>query len=206
MYALESKGVAYEHDELFPFMERRRLKKLNPEGKIPVLEMDGKIITDSNDMVRALDEKYPEKRRLFPADPTANAATVELVTWIESTFPDAVGTPLVAQRIVRPHYGKKKPDEKVVAAGLKALPDVFAKLESKAPSDGFFIGSEITIADSFLWGWLRAAEIAGGKVDAAQCPKLTAWYGRMSTDDVCIRTNQKYSATAAVKKAIDMKY
>ena len=69
--ALHEKGLAYERVTLNlarKDQKRPEFLKLNPYGKVPVLDDDGKILFESCIINEYLDEKYPEPP-LMPKDP-----------------------------------------------------------------------------------------------------------------------------------------
>ena len=70
--ALNLKGVKYEQRpiNLAEGAQRKKdFKALNPQGFVPMLEIDGHKLTQSLSIIVYLDQKYPEPK-LMPADPT----------------------------------------------------------------------------------------------------------------------------------------
>ena len=56
---LHVKGEPYEVVEV-PVSETPSVRKLNPKGKLPVLEHDGRVVADSTDIAHYLEEAFPE--------------------------------------------------------------------------------------------------------------------------------------------------
>ncbi|MFP5383060.1 MAG: glutathione S-transferase family protein [Gammaproteobacteria bacterium] len=83
---LQVKGVGYRveeitlRDTLFG-----RLKKLSPAAKLPVLDIDGERITDSTDIVRFLEARFPEPR-LVPVDPREQALVHFFEDWADESL------------------------------------------------------------------------------------------------------------------------
>ena len=61
------------------------VKKLNPAGKLPVLEMGGERIADSSDIVEKLEERFPEPA-LYPSDPLLRAQVHILEDWADESL------------------------------------------------------------------------------------------------------------------------
>jgi glutathione S-transferase len=86
---LDRKGIAYKRVDLMPVVSRAVLKALRfPGATIPSLQIDGRKLTGSREISRALDEIKPEPP-LFPADPERRAAVEEAERWGEDSLSDA---------------------------------------------------------------------------------------------------------------------
>lgn len=74
--ALNLKGLTYEQREVSLLkgdQQGEAYKALNPQGFVPMLEVDGLRLTQSLAIIDYLDARFPEPR-LVPADPAAAAA------------------------------------------------------------------------------------------------------------------------------------
>jgi glutathione S-transferase len=86
---LEHKGIPYERVDLMPVISRGVLKALRfPGVTIPSLRIDGRKLTGSREISRALDEVKPEPP-LFPSDPARRAQVEEAERWGEQALSDA---------------------------------------------------------------------------------------------------------------------
>ena len=54
----------------------------NPAGKVPILRVDGKTMTESTPICEYLDEMYPEPK-LIPSDPQHRYEVRRLVAWFD---------------------------------------------------------------------------------------------------------------------------
>ena len=76
--ALNLKGMAYERRDVM-LLENQQYSPahlaLNPQGLVPALEVEGRVLTQSLAIIDWLDAHYPEPR-LIPADPDARAAAL----------------------------------------------------------------------------------------------------------------------------------
>lgn len=52
--------------------------KIHPEGKVPALVVEGKVVVESLDIANYLDEKYPDPP-LYPEDAQRKASDMELI-------------------------------------------------------------------------------------------------------------------------------
>ena len=73
--ALNLKGVVYERRDVLLLENQQRSPEhlaRNPQGFVPALEVDGRVLTQSLAVIDWLDARYPEPR-LVPEDPDARA-------------------------------------------------------------------------------------------------------------------------------------
>jgi maleylpyruvate isomerase len=80
--ALNLKGLDYEYVAVgtLPPGEYRRL---NPQGHLPALDVDGRIVPQSGAILEYLEERWPA-RPLLPADPVLRAEARAFGAWIAS--------------------------------------------------------------------------------------------------------------------------
>lgn len=172
--ALELKGADYTlHDVSLIDGEQRLPDYLarNPQGFVPALSVDGKMMTQSLAIIEWLDARFPEPQ-LIPNDPDARAAVMAQVMIIASDI-----HPLNNLRILR----------RLETLGLDPLArrawvqdwigSGFAVLEEMA-GDGPFLGGEAPgIADVFLTPQIYNARRF--EMSMATYPKLAAIDERM---------------------------
>jgi len=60
-------------------------KKINPIGKVPAIDHDGRILVDSTDIARYIEEKYPQPS-LLPADKKQAALVHMLEDWADESL------------------------------------------------------------------------------------------------------------------------
>src|SRR5262245_15965591 len=83
--ALVEKGILDEVELVEISLRTRptRMFELNPNGRVPVLEVDGYALRESQNICDWLEDAYPEPA-LWPADPTERAHGRGLARWLES--------------------------------------------------------------------------------------------------------------------------
>ena len=137
--ALLEKGVQFEEELVWTDRSPALLEK-SPLGKVPYLETEQGILTESQALLEYIEAAYPEKR-LYPADPFAAAKVRELIIFME----------LHLELPARELYGKafsggeiseetKERVQKLLTRNAKA----FAKHAKFSP---YIAGAEFTAAD-----------------------------------------------------------
>ena len=92
----------------------------NPAGKVPVLKMGSRTLSDSTAICEYLDETHP-KPPLFPANAEARFEARRLVGWFDDKFYHEVTSKLTGERVIRKVMGAGYPDSTNVKAGAKAI-------------------------------------------------------------------------------------
>jgi len=206
--ALDYKRIPYVVDEVSLLGAMTRLKKLSPIGKVPVLEVDGRMVPDSTDIAYFLEERWPE-RPLLPREPAERALCHFLEDWADEslyfyemrlrfTFPRnrarwtaallahdgavmrSIGPPVVA-RAIRGQcaaQGVGRRPEEMV------LRDVDRHLDSLAVWLGgksWLVGSALSLADIAVFAQLRCIDCAEeGHARIAARPAVAAWMARVA--------------------------
>jgi maleylacetoacetate isomerase len=166
--ALNLKGVAYERRDVMLLENQQRSPEhlaLNPQGFVPALEVDGKVLTQSLAIIDWLDARHPEPR-LIPADPDARAAALAQALVVAADI-----HPLNNLRVMRwLKHALDAEDGKRDEWTRHWIAEGFAALEAMA-GDGPFLGGEApNIGDVFLVPQMFNARRFGTPLDAY--PKL----------------------------------
>jgi glutathione S-transferase len=82
---LHLKGQPYETIEIPMTQALFRLPRIHPTGKVPILEHDGRRIADSTEIVRYLEERFPDPP-LIPRDPRERALCHVLEDWADESL------------------------------------------------------------------------------------------------------------------------
>ncbi len=80
---LNHKGIPCEVREYA--LGDRAVKQLNPSGKLPCLEHDGKLIPDSTDIVYYVEKQFPQNS-LLPDDPVQQALLHIIEDWADESL------------------------------------------------------------------------------------------------------------------------
>lgn len=82
--ALHYKGVPFSVVN-YGIAGAAKIRKLNPTGKAPILEHGDRIIPDSTDILRYIEQCFPDKP-LFPRDPALLAQAHVLEDWADESL------------------------------------------------------------------------------------------------------------------------
>jgi len=82
--ALNWKRVPFEVVEV-PLSKALGVRRVNPAGKLPTLEHDGRYIADSTDILEHLERSFPEPP-LYPRDPVLRAQCHVLEDWADESL------------------------------------------------------------------------------------------------------------------------
>jgi glutathione S-transferase len=197
--ALLEKGIAHEEDDRCKPSQKEEFVERSPVGKVPFLEVDGTVITESQVICEYLEDAYPQTP-LYPADPLARAKVRELIDYIE------LHLELVARRL----YGAvffggqvsdetRKEVERDLAKGLRALAKV-------ARFDPFIAGKELTLADCSAFVNLplvgMAGKIAFGRDMFEHIPQVKAYLKMLGERPAFaqVSADRKAATEAATRK------
>lgn len=78
-WALDRTALEYREDHHVPILHWRASLGAGGGRTVPVLVTPGRVLKDSDDILRFADEHLPAERRLFPAEPAARAEVLALV-------------------------------------------------------------------------------------------------------------------------------
>lgn len=165
--ALNLKGLAYEYVPVMAPNEAA-YRQLNPQGLMPVLEVDGHGVTQSLAIIEFLEE-VAEGPSLYPADPVLRARVRAFACAIM-----AEAHALTVKRVRR----YLEPEGRLGAQGaadwgVHWIADAFAALEQSVARDTAFCFTQMPgLAEVFLVPQMANARRFG--VDVARYPRLCA--------------------------------
>jgi maleylpyruvate isomerase len=170
--ALNLKGVAHDqqtHDLRQGEHRADAYLRLNAQGLVPALEIDGTVLTQSLAILEWLDEAYPSPP-LLPSTPDARAVVRAMAGVIASDV-----HPLNNLRVLNALRGDFAASEAQVQAWIaRWIGEGFGALERLVEGDGgaFAFGDSPTLADCCLVPQIYSAERFA--VDLSPFPRLTA--------------------------------
>jgi glutathione S-transferase len=83
---LEETGAPYQAKPILLAKGQQRTdeyRKINPRGKVPALDVDGKILVENTAILTYLARRFPEKK-LLPSDPYDEARCISTMCWFSS--------------------------------------------------------------------------------------------------------------------------
>ena len=143
-------------------MQSADFLKLNPDGKVPTLLIDGRVLTEVAGILFYLAKRFPEATLLPPDDIEAEAQAVSWMSFIASTL----------------HPARQK--------GIDHARAVWAIADKKL-GNGWALGEHYSIADIHLfrlyWRLINSLKLTPGTF-----PNLDAHYARMMARPAVRRT------------------
>jgi glutathione S-transferase len=146
-------------------------RDVNPMGEIPVLEIDGKRLTQTAPILLKLSEQYGR----FGGE-TADEK-FELLRWLFWDNHKLTGY-MATYRYFRTFT--PSPDEHVLKHFRRRLDDFLSILEQHLKTNAFAIGARPTVADISMMAYLHYPADETGYDLATSHPAIAAWLGRMA--------------------------
>ena len=151
----------------------------SPASKVPLLKMDGLIITESHAIFEYIEEVYPNP----PLLPNTIAESVEarrFSLWFDDTFHKDVTSKLLYQRVYKNLSGSNQVDSGIMKSGMMALKNYFDYIDQILEQRSWLAGNTMTIAD-----FSGAAHISSldyiGDIDWSRSEAVKNWYAKIKS-------------------------
>ena len=172
---LEESGTRYETKPILLAKQQQRTEeylKINPRGKVPTLDADGKILVENTAILTYLARRFPDKK-LMPADPAEEARCIGTMCWFSSVVHPSY------QRAHRPERFAE--GETAVTAvkenGKKSFWANCQEIDAMIAGRDWVMGNAYTLVDPYalvFYGWG-----ARGGFPMKDLHAYTAWQERM---------------------------
>jgi glutathione S-transferase len=173
--ALSIGGIPFEDDRVAPSDWERR-KAHTPFGALPVLEVDGQTLAQSN----AINRYVGKITDLYPSDPWEAAVCDEVMEAVEDIGTKIAGTLFLPEE-------QKKAQRKALVEG--PIPFYLIRLQERLEAHGgrYFAADRLSVADLKIFVWIR--HLKSGALDHVPtdlpdhvAPKLVEHYERVKND------------------------
>jgi glutathione S-transferase len=173
--ALSIGGIAFEDDRVQPSDWERR-KADTPFGALPVLEVDGRIVAQSN----AINRYVGKLADLYPSDPWQAALCDEALEAVEDINSKIFATLFLPEE-------QKEAQRKALIEG--PIPFYLDRLQRRFEAHGgqYFVGNRLSVADLKVFVWIR--HLRSGVLDYVPidlpdriAPKLVEHYERVKNE------------------------
>jgi glutathione S-transferase len=172
---LEESGTSYETKPILLAKGQQRTEeylKINSRGKVPALDVDGKILVENTAILTYLARRFPDKK-LMPADPAEEARCIGTMCWFSS---------VVHPSYQRAHRPERFADGETAAMavkenGKKSFWANCQEIDAMIKGHDWVMGSAYTLVDPYalvFYGWG-----ARGGFPMKDLRAYTAWQDRM---------------------------
>ena len=188
---LEETGLPYELvavDTLKGEQHTPEYRAINPNGKTPALEDDGKRVFDSTAILMYLSEKTG-----LLAGQSEDRS--EMLSWL-MFLATGLG-PYSGQSV---HFRHKAP-EKIPYAMNRYLREAerhYEVLDTHLEGREYLVGDEYSIADISAWGWIDKATVVLGDAGLDDYPNLKRWFATIDARPAVQKARE-------IPKSIDFK-
>jgi len=149
-----------------------RFLALNPNGRIPVIVADGKVLWESNAIINYL----AEGSALLPADPFARAQVLQWQFFEQYSHEPFIATSRYIVRYLNSPPARAAELDAKRTGGIAAL----NVMEQHLSAHDFFVGDSATIADISLYAYTHVAPEGGFALDDYM--HIKAWLQRIAAD------------------------
>ena len=151
----------------------------NPAGKVPVLRLDGIMMSESAAICEYIEETRPEPS-LLPSDPVQKLEVRRLVSWFDDKFHHEVTSKLLYERVNKKMMKAGYPDSKNVKAGAKAIKFHLGYMTWLLDHRRWLAGDMMTLADFAAAAHLSSLDYISD-VDWNSCPEVKDWYAKIKS-------------------------
>lgn len=167
---MHAKGLDHENVNCNLKNKPEWLLAKNPRGKVPVLELNGKILYESDIIARYIDEVFPGNRKLATEDPWVRAEEHMLMGDLDKSISGFYGMARASDE------EKRKDSFDKISAGFSCLEKHLTKYEQP-----FIGGAQPGITDYMFWPFLERMSLLMICV-IQKYPTIYKYYQTMSSD------------------------
>ncbi len=151
----------------------------NPAGKVPVLKLGSRLMSESSAICEFLEETVPAPP-LMPRDPDARYEVRRLVAWFDDKFNAEVTAKLIGERVFRKVMGTGYPDSTNVKSGARAIKFHLDYMQHLLEKRRWLAGNEMTLADFAAAAHLSCLDYISD-VDWHRSEIVKEWYAKIKS-------------------------
>ncbi|MGR3436766.1 MAG: FtsZ-binding protein FzlA [Shimia sp.] len=153
----------------------------NPAGKVPVLKLDGRLLSESTPICEYLEEVYPAPA-LMPQARDARYEVRRLVAWFDDKFHREVTENLLYERVNKKLTGAGYPESRNVKAGAKAIKYHLKYMAWLLDHRRWLAGDVMTLADFAAAGQLSSLDyISDVDWNRPDYAAVKDWYAKIKS-------------------------
>ncbi len=177
--SLAEKKIEVELIETRYWEKSPEFLRRNPAGKVPILNIDGKTLTESAPINEYLEERYPAPP-LMPASVDGRYEVRRLVSWFDDKFHNEVTSNLLYERVNKKISGQGYPDSAKIKAGAKAIKYHLDYMGWLLDIRRWLAGDTMTLADFAAAAHLSALDYVSD-VDWDRNDNVREWYSKIKS-------------------------
>ncbi|XP_015922700.2 glutathione S-transferase theta-1 isoform X1 [Parasteatoda tepidariorum] len=172
--SFESKVVALRKGEHLT----EAFSKINPFRKVPVIDHNGFVLTESISMIRYLSREYKILDNWYPKDSKRQAKVDEYLEW-QHLNTRLFGSMIFRERVITPLMTQKPINEEKIKFYKDGFQNVLKDIERGfLQNKNYLCGETISVADIFCACEIEQA-LAVGFDPFAEAPLVKAWLERI---------------------------
>jgi glutathione S-transferase len=146
---------------------------MNPNGQVPVLVVDGKVLTQIVAICDHLDRRFPQAG-LLPTESWARAQALSQLAWMNNTAHPTFNQAFMPERYAESEGARAEVRANAAARYRACLERVQGWLAGAAP---YWFGERLSFHDAYAFTLLRWGGFAG--IDPASLPAYRAYVERV---------------------------
>ncbi len=177
--SLAEKKIEVERVEERYWEQDPDFMRRNPAGKVPVLQLDGIVMSESAAICEYIEETRPEPS-LMPSDPVERLEVRRLVSWFDDKFHADVTSKLLYERVNKKVMGQGFPDSRNVKDGAKAIKYHIDYMAWLLDHRRWLAGDVMTLADFAAAAHLSSLDYISD-VDWNRSDVVKDWYAKIKS-------------------------
>lgn len=151
----------------------------NPAGKVPVLKLGNRLMSESGAICEYLEEVQPDPP-LLPQSAEARYEARRLVAWFDDKFHREVTSKLLGERVFKKVMGGGYPDSTNVKAGARAIKYHLDYMAWLLDQRRWLAGNELSLADFAAASHLSCLDYISD-VDWNRSETVKDWYAKIKS-------------------------
>jgi glutathione S-transferase len=176
---LAEKRVEVELVEERYWEQGQEFLRRNPAGKVPVLKLESRTMSESQAICEYLDETIPVPA-LMPRSPEGRYEVRRLCAWFDDKFHTEVTANLLYERVNKKMMGLGYPESKNVKAGAQKIKYHLDYLAFLLDQRRWLAGNDMTLADFTAAAHLSSLDYISD-VDWDRQQNVKEWYAKIKS-------------------------
>lgn len=151
----------------------------NPAGKVPILKIEGRTLSESQAICEYLDEVHPTPA-LMPRDPDTRYEVRRICAWFDGKFHDEVTSKLLYERVNKKVMKLGYPDSKNVKSGAGRIKFHLDYMAWILDQRRWLAGDQMTLADFTAAAHLSCLDYISD-VDWNRSATVKDWYAKIKS-------------------------